>query len=155
LGSALSCCAFCVRLAAVLPTLEKFHTPRALWTRLIEGESATKLVTQQLPMEEERSHLHPDVQRLGLEKWLRTESGIVGDGNVVRHQAPGENREAQIAQGHLPPKSRGELRFKRRPECVGVDKQRYEKNSQQQEHDDGDENAYQRMFLHGEACAVY
>src|ERR1700689_510066 len=100
-------------------------------------------------MEQQWRDFHPDVQRLSLEEWLGTKGGIVGDGNIVGDQAAGENREAQISQGHLAPESIGELRFQRGTEGIGIDEQRYKQNSEQQENDNGDKNANQRMLFHG------
>src|ERR1700733_2200683 len=99
-------------------------------------------------MKEQRTDFHSDVQRLGLKKRLGTEGGIVSNGNVVGHQAAGENREAQVAQSHLAAQSVGEFRFQPGTKGVGVDKQRNKQNNQQQENDNGNDNADQRTLLH-------
>ncbi len=62
---------------------------------------------------------------------------------------PEKTEKLRLPRVTLRPRAVGELRFQRGTEGIGVDKQRYEQNSQQQENDDGDENAYQRMLLHG------
>src|SRR5579864_857067 len=72
------------------------------------------------PRKNQRDHLDPNFERLGLHERSLAELRIVGDRNVVSRHATRQQRQRQVAHLHLPPQSVGEFRLQLRTEGVRV-----------------------------------
>ncbi len=84
--------------------------------------------------EDQRLELDADAKLFGFKKRRSGKGGVVGDGDILRHQAAREERKADVAERDFASERTGELILNLGAERIGIDEER---NQDQQDDDKG------------------